>query len=109
MGPDAVIGFSTHNAEQARRATYLPIDYIAIGPIFATGTKMNPEPVVGLDGLRRVRDVVGEIPLVAIGGITPENASQVISAGADAVAMISALLAPESGIQDRTRELLALL
>lgn len=109
LGPDAVIGFSTHNAEQAERASNMPIDYIAIGPIFATQTKVDPEPVVGLDGLRRVRDAAGVIPLVAIGGITTANAAEVIAAGADAVALIVGLLAPPTSIQDRTRELLALL
>jgi len=109
LGPDAVIGLSTHNAEQARRASHLAIDYLAIGPIFATQTKRNPEPVVGLDGLRRVRDAIGELPLVAIGGITAENASKVIRAGADAVAVIGGLLAGPAGIQRRTSELLALL
>jgi thiamine-phosphate pyrophosphorylase len=109
LGPGAVIGFSTHTSEQAERASDLPIDYIAIGPIFATQTKANAGLVVGLDGLRRVRDVIGEIPLVAIGGITAENAFGVIAAGADAVAMIGGLLAQPSSIQQRTRELLGLL
>lgn len=109
MGPDAVIGFSTHNAEQAKRAADMPVDYIAIGPIYATPTKANSDPVVGLNELRRVRDLVGSIPLVAIGGITAENAAQIIAAGADAVAVISALLRQSSAIADRTRELLALL
>jgi thiamine-phosphate pyrophosphorylase len=106
---DAVIGFSTHNAEQAQRAANMPIDYIAIGPICATPTKVNPDPVVGLNELRRVRDLVGSIPLVAIGGITAENAAEIIAAGADAVAVISALLRQSSAIEERTSELLGLL
>ena len=109
MGPDAVIGFSTHNAEQAQRAANMPIDYIAIGPICASPTKVNPDPVVGLNELRRVRDLVGSIPLVAIGGITAENAAEIIAAGADAVAVISALLRQSSAIEERTSELLGLL
>src|SRR5258708_3069890 len=79
LGPDAIIGFSTHSFDQAQRASTMPIDYVAIGPIFATASKERPAPVVGLDGLRLVRRAVGTIPLVAIGGITLENAKQVIS------------------------------
>jgi thiamine-phosphate pyrophosphorylase len=106
LGPDAIIGLSTHNPTQAKVAADLPINYIAIGPIFATATKVNAEPVVGLEGLSRVRDLVGGIPLVAIGGITAKNAALAIAAGADAVAVISALLAEESSISDNTIRLL---
>jgi thiamine-phosphate pyrophosphorylase len=109
LGPDAVIGFSTHNLSQAQIAAKLPINYIAIGPIFVTTTKVNPEPAIGLDGLRRVRDLVGTIPLVAIGGITTENVAQVVSAGADAVAVISALLKEGADISHNTRRFLQLL
>jgi len=109
LGPDAIIGLSTHSVAQGQVAAKLPIDYIAIGPIFASATKVNPEPAVGLDVLRRVRDVVGAIPLVAIGGITAENAAQVIAAGADAVAMISALLTKEARISHNTRRFLEIL
>ena len=109
MGADAIIGFSTHNPKQAQHAAQLPVDYIAIGPIFATTTKVKPEPPVGLDGLRRVRDVIGAVPLVAIGGVSLENARAVISAGADAVALIGALFTRQSSIEDRTRQLLELL
>ena len=92
-----MIGFSTHSVDQAVEAARLPIDYLAIGPIFATATKENPSPVVGLDGLRAVRSATGSIPLVAIGGITPANAAEVLAAGADSVAMISGLWsAPEN-------------
>ena len=93
LGDKAIIGYSTHNVAQARAAAALRVDYIAIGPIFQTATKAKPDPEVGLDGLRAVRDAVGEVPLVAIGGITPANAAAVIQAGADSVALISALLA----------------
>lgn len=108
LGERAVIGFSTHNEEQAREAMRLPVDYLAIGPIFQTSSKENPDPVVGLEGLRRVRRIVGQIPLVAIGGIRPENAREVLEAGADSVAVISLLLdgGPE-GIEHRTRQILA--
>ena len=92
LGNQAIIGFSTHNVSQAIAAASLPVDYVAIGPIFQTGTKANPDPVVGLDGLRAVRQAIGAIPLVAIGGITVQTAASVIDAGADSVALISALL-----------------
>jgi thiamine-phosphate pyrophosphorylase len=98
-----IIGVSTHNLEQAVAAAELDVNYIAIGPIFGTSTKDNPDPIVGLTGLERVRQAVPKIPLVAIGGITFENALQVIEAGADAVAVISALLLPPSEITARTQ------
>ena len=91
LGDDAVIGYSTHSVAQALKASTLPIDYLAIGPIFATSTKENPDPVVGLDGLRAVKSAIGSLPLVAIGGIKPINAAAVLDAGADSVAMISGL------------------
>jgi thiamine-phosphate pyrophosphorylase len=86
-----MIGFSTHNLAQVHEADQLPIDYIAIGPVFATGSKMNPDPVVGLEGVRQARQATRK-PLVAIGGITRENCRQVRDAGADSVAVISDLL-----------------
>lgn len=91
LGEDAVIGYSTHSVAQALNAAHLPIDYLAIGPIFATSTKENPDPVVGLDGLREVKAVIGNIPLVAIGGIERARTEEVLAAGADSVAMISGL------------------
>lgn len=94
LGDDAVIGYSTHSVAQALEAARLPIDYLATGPIFGTSTKENPDPVVGLDGLRKVREAIGALPLVAIGGITPANAREVFRAGADSLAMISALWTP---------------
>lgn len=107
LGTHAIIGFSTHSVEQARAAARFAVDYIAIGPIFNTSSKENPDPVVGLDGLRRVRQAVGEMPLVAIGGITVETAPEVIAAGADSVAVISLLLKDPSKIEQRVRDLLA--
>lgn len=114
LGPEAVIGFSTHNPEQAREAALGgAADYIAIGPVFATSTKANPDPVVGLDGVRRVRELVGDFPLVAIGGITPETARAVLEAGADSVAVIGALVAGAGGdppaLTRRTRAFLSAL
>lgn len=91
LGDDAIIGYSTHSVPQAIAAVVLPVDYLAIGPIFPTSSKTNPDPVVGLDGLRAVRKAIGNRRLVGIGGITPENAPNVIRAGADSVALISSL------------------
>lgn len=88
LGEDAFIGYSTHSVEQATEAAAMPIDYIAIGPVFATTTKENPDPVVGLEGLARVKDAIGEIPLVAIGGISLEQLHDVFRAGASSAAII---------------------
>ena len=90
VGPDVILGISTHNPEQLRAADSTSGDYLAIGPVFATSSKEDPDPVVGLDGVRQAR-VLTSKPLVAIGGITRENARSVIEAGADAVAVISDL------------------
>ena len=108
LGERAIIGFSTHNVGQAIAAARLPVDYVAVGPVFATASKENPDPVLGLEGLRRVREAVGRFTLVAIGGVTRENAPAVLAAGADSVAVISALLAPcdPSEITRLTREFL---
>lgn len=100
LGDQAIIGYSTHNIEQATTALTLPIDYVAIGPIFGTSTKTGTSPVLGLEGLRAVRRVVGAVPLVAIGGISLANARDVIEAGADSVALISALLANPNRIAE---------
>ena len=105
LGPNAIIGYSTHSIEQVREAMTFPVDYIAIGPVFATGTKPDTEPVVGLDGIRAVRSLIGEIPLVAIGGINDANIRSVIEAGADSAAVISAVVADAGKIVDRMRHL----
>jgi thiamine-phosphate pyrophosphorylase len=91
IGPDRWLGVSTHNPEQLSEADKTSADYLAIGPIFATSSKANPDPVVGLDGVRQARELTRK-PLVAIGGITRANARSVIDAGADSVAVISDLL-----------------
>lgn len=109
LGPKAIIGYSTHNIEQARKARTLPIDYIAIGPIFETATKTGTSPTLGLEGLQAVRQAVDNVPLVAIGGISHANARAVIEAGADSVAVISALLSGPDRIIDATRTLIQLL
>lgn len=82
------IGYSTHNLEQLREAERAPIDYVAVGPVFSTASKANPDPVIGLEMVRQARRITTK-PLVAIGGITRNNAKFVIEAGADAVAVIS--------------------
>ena len=105
LGEQAILGYSTHNIEQAIEASKLPIDYLAIGPIFTTSTKSDTAPVLGLDGLRAVRQAIGEFPLVAIGGITPAKARDVIDAGANSVAVISALLARPDHITEATQTL----
>lgn len=89
-------GLSTHNEAQLREAAAEPIDYVALGPIFGTTSKNNPDAVVGLAELRRLRELT-EMPLVAIGGITRANASQVFEAGADSVAVIGDAFPPEGG------------
>ncbi len=90
LGDSAIIGYSTHSLKQAMEASFEPVDYVAIGPVFQTGTKENPDPVVGLEGLAEVRPRVS-VPLVAIGGITLDRARAVIEAGADSLAVISDL------------------
>ena len=87
----SIVGFSTHNERQLREGDQEPVDYLAIGPIFATGSKQNPDPVVGLEQLRALRRLTHK-PLVAIGGITRELAPQVFAAGADSIAVISDLV-----------------
>ncbi len=91
LGAVRVIGVSTHNDSQVMEADASAADYVAIGPVFATATKADTEPVVGLEGVRRARALTRK-PLVAIGGITRENAQSVIDAGADSVAVISGLV-----------------
>lgn len=91
IGPERWLGVSTHNPEQVRDADLTSADYLAIGPVFATSSKHKPDPVVGLEGVRRARELTRK-PLVAIGGITRANAASVIEAGADCVAVISDLL-----------------
>ena len=86
----ATIGYSTHNEAQLRAAASEPADYLALGPIFGTTTKLNPDPLVGTAELRRLRTLISR-PLIAIGGITRENARSVLDAGADSVAVVGDL------------------
>ena len=91
IGTSRWMGVSTHNPEQLAEADHTSADYIAIGPVFTTASKANPDPMVGLDGVRRARSLTLK-PLVAIGGITRSNCRSVIEAGADSVAVISDLV-----------------
>jgi thiamine-phosphate pyrophosphorylase len=105
IGPDRIVGASTHNLEQLREADAGPADYIAIGPVFKTSSKHNPDPVVGLEGIRAARAATKK-PLVAIGGITRANARSVIDAGADSVAVIAELLTSPSKVAEEFLRLL---
>ena len=105
VGPKRILGVSTHNLEQLREADAGPADYIAFGPVFATGSKRNPDPVVGLEGIRAARQATRK-PLVGIGGITRANAKSVLEAGADSVAVIADLLSSPAKV---TEEFLRLL
>lgn len=91
IGPDALLGFSSHNLEQLSAAGGEPVDYVALGPVYPTSSKHNPDPVVGVDEVRRLRPLIDK-PLVAIGGITRANAAGAFNAGADSVAVISDLV-----------------
>jgi len=91
LGPEVLIGVSTHSEDQLCSATNGPADYVAIGPVFATASKLDPDPVVGVEGVRAARGMTTK-PLVAIGGISRSNCAAVIEAGADSVAVISDLI-----------------
>ena len=105
LGAKAIIGFSTHSAAQAAEAVGLPIDYLAIGPVYPTASKENPDAVIGLKGVEETRRATGTFPLVAIGGIGFENAAGVFESGADSLAVISALLRPGSEIAENYKKL----
>jgi thiamine-phosphate pyrophosphorylase len=102
LGPGAAIGFSSHNPDQLSAADGEPVDYVAFGPVFPTASKRDPDPVVGVEQIRRCRALTGK-PLVGIGGITLENALDVLGAGADSVAVIAGLL-PQSPTARSLRE-----
>jgi len=107
IGEGKLLGVSTHNMEQFKEAAATSADYVAIGPVFSTSTKANPDPVVGIEMIRRVRGLTDK-PVVAIGGITLERAAEVIRAGANSVAVVSdILLAPDPG--QRARQYIELL
>ena len=106
-GDGRIIGVSTHTMEQVWEAEQGVADYVAIGPVFATGTKRDAAPVVGLDAVRRARELTSK-PLVAIGGITRANARSVVEAGADAVAVISGLLVEGERVEKVARDFMAI-
>ena len=110
IGPNSIIGFSTHNPDQMCAAQSEPIDYVAFGPVFQTASKERPDPTVGIEGLRTVRALTTK-PLAAIGGITRDNAAICWSAGADSVAIIADLFpipCSSRAIRDRLSEWLSL-
>jgi thiamine-phosphate pyrophosphorylase len=102
IGSEPMLGLSSHDMQQLCAAGGEPVDYVAFGPVFRTVSKQNPDPVVGLDEIRRCRPLL-EKPLVAIGGITLENARSVLEAGADSLAVIAGLI-PASPTAKTLRE-----
>ncbi len=108
VGETRWVGVSTHNDEQVRVAELSSADYVAVGPVFATGTKLDAEPVIGMEGVRRARALTTK-PIVAIGGITRANARSVIEAGADSVAVISALFAEGESVEKVARDFIEVL
>lgn len=106
LGVNAIIGFSTHTLEQVDAAIRLPIDYVAFGPVFATDTKANPDPTVGLELLKQASEIAGDKPLVAIGGITKARLNSVLAAGADSAAMIGELVSDPEKITVRVAKML---
>jgi thiamine-phosphate pyrophosphorylase len=102
-GEALTIGFSTHNEGQLRAAADEPVNYLALGPIFGTASKENPDPVVGVAELRRLRPL-SPLPLVAIGGITRAAAREVLAAGADSIAVISDVMCDAGALGARTEE-----
>jgi thiamine-phosphate pyrophosphorylase len=108
VGAEEWVGVSTHTEEQVRVADASCADYVAVGPVFATGTKVDAEPVIGLEGVRRARALTKK-PIVGIGGITRANARSVIDGGADSVAVISALIVEGETVEKVARDFLEFL
>ncbi|HEY8205379.1 MAG TPA: thiamine phosphate synthase [Pyrinomonadaceae bacterium] len=107
LGSESIIGFSAHNIAQVERASALPVNYIAFGPIFDTHTKSDHEPVVGLPQLSVAKQILTETPLVAIGGIAGDNFLETLRAGADSVAIISHLLSEPAKIAQKLKQMRA--
>ncbi|HMS43045.1 MAG TPA: thiamine phosphate synthase, partial [Pyrinomonadaceae bacterium] len=101
LGENAIIGYSTHNLEQLKKAIKLPIDYVAIGPVFATKTKENPDETIGIEIVEQARKIIGDFPLVAIGGMNSTNFLEVLSSGANSAAIISDLLSEPKKIAEK--------
>ncbi len=104
---ELIVGASTHTERQVRVADAGCADYVAVGPVFRTGTKLDAEPVIGLDGVRRARALTAK-PLIAIGGIVRGNARSVVEAGADSVAVIGGLFVPGESVEKVARDFLDL-
>lgn len=107
LGEKAIIGCSTHNIQQIIEALEMPVDYIAVGPVFPTKTKENPDKVIGLKGVKKAREIVGDFPLIAIGGINLRNFREVLRAGADSVAVISEIVSTPEQISEKMRKLVS--
>lgn len=105
LGGGAMIGLSTHTIEQVKEALRSPVDYIALGPVWPTRTKENPDPIVGLDLLREAKRIADTIPVVGIGGINESNLAATLATGADSVAIISDLFSKTAPIDERYRRL----
>jgi thiamine-phosphate pyrophosphorylase len=95
LGPDAIIGVSVESVEEAIAVSTSGPDYVAVSPVFATGTKLDHAPPLGLEGLREIRARIPE-RIIAIGGVTMENAADVVAAGADGIAVVTALTLAEN-------------
>lgn len=108
LGHAAIVGFSTHNPQQAAEAARLPLDYIAVGPVFPTVTKENPDAVIGVPTIRDLKNIIGdERPLVAIGGINFQNFREVLDAGADSAAVISDIVSDSDQIGEKIKSYLS--
>ncbi len=103
LGEDSIIGFSTHSIAQAIEAIKFPINYVALGPVFKTETKESSDEIVGLEGLKKVRQAITDFPLAAIGGIDLATTQAVFANGADSVALISAILKPAERISENLK------
>jgi thiamine-phosphate pyrophosphorylase len=108
LGAEAIIGVSTHNMEQIRVASRMPVDYVALGPIFRTPVKQSASQPLGPGGLRHGRELLGEMPLVAIGGITEAGSRALLDAGAAALAIITDCWKPTDNSPERRRHLFQL-
>lgn len=95
IGPNKILGLSVHDPAEYAKSDLTSVDYIGVGPVYPTGSKSDAKESIGCDGILAVRNVAGTLPIVAIGGITTENAHEVIQAGADGVAVISAITKAE--------------
>lgn len=108
LGNDAIIGISTHNLEQVKLAAEMSVDYVAIGPVFPTSTKQSSNTPVGPDAISKACELLGDVPLVAIGGITEANGRQLLDAGSTALAIITDCWKPQNDGPETRRRLFQL-